>query len=52
MTPFRILAIGALAIGVLGVGGWFYFERIANPRMLRELVEVRLDDASGAASAE
>ena len=39
MTLFRILAIAVLAIGVLGAGVWFYFERIANPRVLRELVE-------------
>jgi hypothetical protein len=39
VTLFRILSIAVLLLGVGGVGIWFYFERVANPRVSRELVE-------------
>ena len=39
----RIALIVAVALGVLVVGVWAYFERIANPRVVRELIE----DADG-----
>jgi hypothetical protein len=39
VTLFRILSIAVVLLGVGGVGIWFYFERVANPRVSRELVE-------------
>lgn len=36
---WRIATIVAVALGLLVLSTWFYFEQIANPRVVRELLE-------------
>ncbi len=47
-AALRIVLLGAGVLAVVGVGAWLYFEKVANPRVIRELLE----DPDGARASQ